>query len=123
MKRALVYLGLVVLALFYLLPVYVLVVTSLKELREVSLETMWRLPRTLTLESFVRAWAGAPGTGTRGLAQNFWNSVRTSTVESMTPSFSGCRNTSNRSPGSIPHSRRAAAGITTCPRSPTVTAP
>jgi glucose/mannose transport system permease protein len=74
-KRALVYLGLVALALFYLLPVYVLVVTSLKELREVSLEAMWRLPRTLTLESFVRAWAGAPGTGTRGLGQNFWNSV------------------------------------------------
>ena len=75
MKRAVVYLGLVVLAVFYLLPVYVLVVTSLKELREVSLEAMWRLPRTLTLESFVRAWAGVPGTGTRGLAQNFWNSV------------------------------------------------
>jgi glucose/mannose transport system permease protein len=74
-KRALVYLGLAALAAFYLLPVYVLVVTSLKELGEVSLETMWRLPRTLTLESFVRAWAGAPGTGTRGIGQNFWNSV------------------------------------------------
>lgn len=75
MKRALVYLGLVALAVFYLVPVYVLVATSLKELREVSLEAMWRLPRTLTLESFVRAWAGVPETGTRGLAQNFWNSV------------------------------------------------
>jgi glucose/mannose transport system permease protein len=74
-KRALVYLGLVALALFYLLPVYVLVATSLKELREVSLETMWHLPRTLTLESFVRAWVGVPGAGTRGLGQNFWNSV------------------------------------------------
>jgi glucose/mannose transport system permease protein len=74
-KRALVYLGLVALALFYLLPVYVLVATSLKELREVSLETMWQLPRTLTLESFVRAWVGAPEAGTRGLGQNFWNSV------------------------------------------------
>jgi len=74
-KRVLVYLGLVALAVFYLLPVYVLVVTSLKDLREVSLEAMWRLPRTVTLESFVRAWAGTPGTGTRGLGQNFWNSV------------------------------------------------
>ena len=75
MKRALIYLGLVALAVFYLLPVYVLVATSLKELREVSLETMWHLPRTLTLESFVRAWVGVPGAGTRGLGQNFWNSV------------------------------------------------
>src|SRR5262249_2282023 len=74
-KRVLVYLGLVALAVFYLLPVYVLVVTSLKDLREVSREAMWRLPRTVTLESFVRAWAGTPGTGTRGLGQNFWNSV------------------------------------------------
>jgi len=74
-KRGLVYLGLAALAAFYLLPVYVLVVTSLKELSEVSLEAMWRLPRTLTVASFVRAWAGSPGTGTRGLGQNFWNSV------------------------------------------------
>src|SRR5262249_39403670 len=74
-KRALVYLGLVALAVFYLLPIYVLVATSLKELREVSLEAMWQPPRTFTLESFVRAWAGVPGSGTRGLAQNFWNSV------------------------------------------------
>src|SRR5262249_9911866 len=73
-KRALIYLGLVALAAFYHLPVYVLVVTSLKELREVSLEAMWRLPRTLTLESFVRAWAGVPGAGTRGVAPDFWNS-------------------------------------------------
>jgi glucose/mannose transport system permease protein len=74
-RRALLYLGLVALAVFYLLPIYVLLTTSFKEFREVSLETMWRLPTSVTLDGFVRAWAGDPGTGTRGLGQNFMNSV------------------------------------------------
>jgi glucose/mannose transport system permease protein len=74
-RRALLYLGLVALAVFYLLPIYVLLTTSFKEFREVSLETMWRLPTSVTLDGFVRAWAGDPGTGTRGLGQNFLNSV------------------------------------------------
>jgi glucose/mannose transport system permease protein len=74
-RRALLYLGLVALAVFYLLPIYVLLTTSFKEFREVSLETMWRLPTSVTLDGFIRAWAGDPRTGTRGLGQNFLNSV------------------------------------------------
>jgi glucose/mannose transport system permease protein len=74
-RRPLLYLGLMALAVFYLVPGYLLLVTSLKEFHEVSLEAMWRLPTTLTGEAFVRAWAGDPGSGTRGLGQNFLNSV------------------------------------------------
>jgi glucose/mannose transport system permease protein len=74
-RRPLVYLGLGALAAFYLVPGYVLLVTSLKQFREVSLEAMWHLPTTPTLEAFVRAWAGDPGSGTRGLGPNFLNSV------------------------------------------------
>ncbi len=75
MRRSLVYLGLVALAAFYLVPTYVLVTTSLKEFREVSLDAMWRLPHALTLGAFGRAWAGDAASGMRGLGQNFINSV------------------------------------------------
>ncbi|AEB12879.1 carbohydrate ABC transporter permease [Marinithermus hydrothermalis] len=75
MKRALIYAGLLALAVFYLTPIYVLVVNSLKDFREVSLEAMWQPSDHPTLASFVRAWQGAPETGMRGLGQNFWNSV------------------------------------------------
>jgi glucose/mannose transport system permease protein len=39
-------------ALFYLVPVYVLVVTSLKPLDQVSLDTMLQLPRQLTFAAY-----------------------------------------------------------------------
>ena len=73
--QALVYAALVALAVFYLIPVYVLVVNALKDYREVSVEAMWQLPDRLTLASFVKAWAGDTGTGMVGLRQNFLNSV------------------------------------------------
>lgn len=62
------------LALFYLLPVYLLLITSLKSFDQVSLSRMWELPTSLSLESFNRAWNG--GEGVIGLRGSFWNSIR-----------------------------------------------
>lgn len=76
MRRFGIYLGLVLLAGFYLIPVYILVVTSLKPLAEVSLETMWNLPQGFDLASFAQAWSGDPLTGTRGLGGNFMASLQ-----------------------------------------------
>ena len=42
--------------LFFLMPVYVMVVTGLKEAQNVSLSTMWNLPRQLSGGGFVEAW-------------------------------------------------------------------
>jgi glucose/mannose transport system permease protein len=42
--------------LFFLTPVYVMVVTGLKEARNVSLSTMWNLPAQLSGGGFVEAW-------------------------------------------------------------------
>ena len=39
--------------LFFLMPVYVMVVTGLKEARNVSLSTMWNLPQQLSGGGFV----------------------------------------------------------------------
>jgi glucose/mannose transport system permease protein len=50
-------LGLLVLALlFYALPVYVMVVTGLKDAQSVSLATMWQLPTRLSPGGFAEAW-------------------------------------------------------------------
>jgi glucose/mannose transport system permease protein len=43
-------------ALFYLLPVYVLVINGLKSFQEVSLSHMWELPARFSLDSFARAF-------------------------------------------------------------------
>ena len=63
-----------VLAVFYLLPVYLLLMTSLKSFDQVSLSRMWDLPTSFSLESFNRAWNG--GEGVIGLKGSFWNSIR-----------------------------------------------
>ncbi len=74
-KRIILYIVLVVFAVFYLMPIYVLLVTGLKSFQQVSLREMWNLPKSITFQSFVRAWKGDPSRGLRGLSQNFMNSV------------------------------------------------
>jgi glucose/mannose transport system permease protein len=76
LSRIATYFFLAAAAAFFLLPVYVLVVTSLKSYAEVNLATMWSLPGGFSLDSFREAWLGNPAKGTQGLANNFWNSVK-----------------------------------------------
>jgi glucose/mannose transport system permease protein len=54
--RVLLYAVMIVFAAFYLLPVYLLIITSLKSFEEVSLSRMWELPHGLNFQSFARAW-------------------------------------------------------------------
>jgi glucose/mannose transport system permease protein len=42
--------------LFYLLPMYVLIISGLKDATNVSITTMWKLPDTLTAGGFSTAW-------------------------------------------------------------------
>jgi len=72
-QRVLLYLILIVFALFYLMPIYLLLITSLKSFAQVSLASMWSLPTSFSLDSFHDAWFGVGGT--RGLGVNFMNSV------------------------------------------------
>jgi glucose/mannose transport system permease protein len=74
--RVIIYAVLIAFVMFYLLPIYVLLITGMKNFAEVSLHTMWDLPTTFSLESFSRAWFGSPSQGFRGLNENFWNSVQ-----------------------------------------------
>lgn len=73
--RPLLYVILSLAAVMYLVPVYVLLVTGLKSFTEVNLQTMWHLPSSFSLQSFVRAWVGDPLNGVLGLSGNFVNSL------------------------------------------------
>ena len=66
-SRVLVYGGLVVMAAFFLLPVYVLAMTSVKPFAEADLSRMWNLPTELSLSGVDTAWDA--------LSPNFLNSV------------------------------------------------
>ncbi len=57
----LVYAVMIAFALFYLLPVYLLLITGLKSFDQVSLSRMWDLPTSLSFQSFARAWGELRG--------------------------------------------------------------
>ncbi|MCS6774045.1 MAG: carbohydrate ABC transporter permease [Anaerolineae bacterium] len=73
LTRVLLYAVMIALAAAFILPVYLLIITALKDFSEVSLSRMWDLPSQFSLESFNRAWNG--GQGTTGMRGSFLNSV------------------------------------------------
>lgn len=68
LKRWLLFGVLGLVAMFYLMPVYVMAITGLKPFTEVSVRQMWDLPTGLYFGSFVDAYVR--------LAPNLWNSLR-----------------------------------------------
>jgi len=73
--RVAIYVILIAAALYYLLPVYLLIITGMKSFAEVSLARMWDLPSGLHFDSYIKAWFGKEAEGIRGLSNNFMNSV------------------------------------------------
>jgi glucose/mannose transport system permease protein len=68
---------LIVAALYYLLPLYVMVVTSMKGMPEIRLGNIFSPPVEITFEPWAKAWASAcTGLNCDGLSRGFWNSVR-----------------------------------------------
>lgn len=66
-----------VIAAYYLLPLYVMVVTSLKGMPEIRLGNIFSPPLEITFEPWVKAWSTAcTGLNCDGLSRGFWNSVR-----------------------------------------------
>jgi len=71
------YAFLVITALFFLAPLYVMLVTSLKPMAEIRDGNILSLPSAPSLDAWVQAWSSAC-TGLRcdGIQVGFWNSVR-----------------------------------------------
>lgn len=74
--RAGLYAMLVIFALYYLMPLFVMVVTSLKGLDEIRTGSLLGLPRNIEFAAWGTAWSGAcTGVQCEGLQPYFWNSV------------------------------------------------
>jgi glucose/mannose transport system permease protein len=72
-----VYVFLVVTALFFLTPLYLMLVTSLKTMDELRLGAILALPRVPTLEPWIKAWSAAcTGLRCNGISVGFVNSVK-----------------------------------------------
>ncbi|KZL17915.1 L-arabinose transport system permease protein AraQ [Pseudovibrio axinellae] len=75
--RIMIYSLLFVATLYYLLPLYVMVMTSLKGLPEIRLGNIFSPPMKLTFAPWVKAWDGAcTGLYCEGLKVGFWNSIK-----------------------------------------------
>lgn len=72
-----IYAFLVTAALFFLLPLWIMVVTSLKPMEEIRLGNILALPAAMTFEAWTKAWSTAcTGLECNGISVGFWNSVR-----------------------------------------------
>jgi len=76
-RNIMLYGTLIVVALYYLLPLYVMVVTSLKGMPEIRVGNIFAPPLEITFQPWIKAWAEAcTGLNCDGLSRGFWNSVQ-----------------------------------------------
>jgi glucose/mannose transport system permease protein len=80
-------------ALFFLLPLYVMITTSLKSMDEIRLGHLFALPLAPTLEAWRAAWSEAcTGASCEGVQAGFWNSVRITVPATILPIGLGALN-------------------------------
>jgi glucose/mannose transport system permease protein len=94
--RVAIYTVLVVFALLYLMPIYVLIVTGLKSFEEVSLRQMWDLPSGLHFDSFSDAYKALDS----NLANSFKMVIPATVISCFLGSINGYVLTKWRFPGS-----------------------
>ncbi len=76
-SNIIVYGTLFVVAVYYALPLYVMIVTSLKGMPEIRMGNIFAPPMEVTFQPWVKAWQEAcTGINCDGLSRGFWNSVR-----------------------------------------------
>ena len=64
-------------ALFFLLPLWIMLVTSLKTMDEIRLGNILAWPSLLTIQPWIAAWSEAcTGLECEGIRVGFWNSIR-----------------------------------------------
>jgi glucose/mannose transport system permease protein len=75
-RNIMLYGTLIVVCLYYILPLWVMVMTSLKGMPEVRLGNIFSPPLEITFQPWVKAWSQAcTGLNCDGLSRGFWNSV------------------------------------------------
>lgn len=80
-------------ALFFLLPLYIMLVTSLKPMEEIGLGNIFALPVESTVAPWREAWSGAcTGASCEGIRTGFWNSVAIAVPATILPILLGALN-------------------------------
>ena len=80
-------------ALFFLLPLYVMLVTSVKSMEEIRLGNIFALPLQVTFEPWTQAWSSAcTGLSCDGIRGGFWNSVAIAVPSTILPILLGAIN-------------------------------
>ncbi len=81
-----IYAFLICAALFFLLPLYVMLATSLKSMEEIRAGSIFALPQLFTVEPWRVAWAEVcTGTSCEGISAGFWNSVAIAVPSTIIP--------------------------------------
>jgi glucose/mannose transport system permease protein len=76
-RNIMLYGTLIVVCLYYILPLWVMVMTSVKGMPEVRLGNIFSPPVEITFQPWVKAWSEAcTGLNCDGLSRGFWNSVQ-----------------------------------------------
>ena len=64
-------------ALFFLLPLWIMLLTSIKTMEEIRLGNILAWPGVMTFEPWITAWSSAcTGLTCNGISVGFWNSIR-----------------------------------------------
>jgi glucose/mannose transport system permease protein len=80
-------------ALFFLLPLYVMLATSFKTMEEIRMGNIFALPLQMTLDPWREAWSGAcTGMSCEGIRGGFWNSVAIAVPSTVIPILLGAIN-------------------------------
>lgn len=75
--RVLIYVVLIVAALYFLMPIVIMVLTSIKSMADIRTGNLISLPDTVTIEPWREAWGSACiGARCEGIRHYFWNSVK-----------------------------------------------
>jgi glucose/mannose transport system permease protein len=77
LQKVVAFLVLTVFAVLFAMPLYVMIVTSLKSMDEIRMGRIFALPLKPTLQAWDYAWnTAASGFLNKGLKSGFWNSIR-----------------------------------------------
>ena len=88
-----IYAFLIVSALFFMMPLYIMLVTSFKPMEEIRLGNIFAWPVSFTVEPWVTAWTSAcTGVACEGIRGGFWNSVWIVVPSTILPILLGALN-------------------------------
>jgi len=80
-------------SLFFLMPLYIMLVTSFKTMDEIRLGNIFVFPVSVTIEPWVTAWTSAcTGVSCDGIRGGFWNSLMIVIPSTILPIFLGALN-------------------------------